>query len=66
MFKSVLMRFLKGAIAGAVASMSVISYQTPVVWSDFHLILNNLAIACVAGAMGGLMLALQKWASWKE
>lgn len=66
MFKSVLIRFLKGAIAGAVASMSVITYQVPMIWSDFYTVLNALAIAGVAGAIGGILLALQKWASWED
>ena len=66
MINSVLKRFAKGAIAGAVTSMSVVTIQTPTMWSDFHLILNNLGIACVSGAMVGLLLALHKWASWTE
>lgn len=66
MFKSIIIRFLKGAIAGAVASMGVITYQTPMVWSDFYTVLNALAIAGVSGAIGGILLALQKWASWED
>lgn len=65
-FISLIKRFLKGAIAGAVASIAMVTYQTPVVWADFNTILNTLAIAGVSGAIGGLILAVQKWASWTD
>lgn len=64
--KAVVIRFLKGAIAGAAASIGMVSYQTPAIWSDFSTILTSLGVAGTAGAIGGLILALQKWASWKE
>lgn len=64
--QSTLTRFLKGAIAGAVASMGIVSWQTPTVWSDFSTVLGSLGIAAASGAITGLLLALQKWASWQE
>lgn len=66
MLKVVFKRFLKGTIMGAVAQMGIVSFTQPTMWSDFHLILNNLAIAGAFGALTGFLLALQKWASWKE
>ena len=65
-FQSVSTRFLKGLIAGAVSSMGMVSYQNPTVWLDFSLIFNALGVAAVAGAITGLLLAIQKWASWEE
>ena len=66
MFKSVLTRFGKGTVAGAIAAMALVSYNTPTVWSDFNSIFNALGVAAVSGAITGLLLAIQKWASWQE
>lgn len=66
MIKQVLVRFAKGAIAGAVASMAMVSFTQPSSWAGFPQILTNLGIAGVFGAMVGLMLALEKWANWTD
>lgn len=63
---SILNRFIKGIIAGAVSAMSMVAITQPSVWSDFNSILNSLGMACTFGAITGLLLALQKWSSWKE
>ena len=60
------MRFLKGAIAGAIASMGVVTISEPTIWSDFVSIFNSLALAGSYGAITGLLLALQKYNSWIE
>lgn len=65
-FKSISMRFLKGAIAGAVGSMAIISLKTPAVWGDYFTMLNTLALAGAYGATTGILLAAEKWTSWKE
>lgn len=64
--KSILTRFLKGIIAGAVSAMGLITIQTPTVWSNFSSIFNNLGIAAVFGGLTGLLLALEKWANWQD
>lgn len=64
--KAVLVRFAKGAIAGAVVSMGVVTLKQPGVWLEFIPLLNNLAIAGTYGALVGLLLALNKWATWTE
>ena len=64
--KSVLNRFAKGIISGAVASMAMVTINQPSVWSDFGSILNSLGLAATSGAITGLLLALQKWASWED
>lgn len=63
---SILSRFAKGIIAGAVSAMSMVTITQPSVWSDFNSILGSLGMACTFGAITGLLLALQKWASWVE
>lgn len=64
--KAVLIRFLKGAIAGAISAMCMVTISAPTVWTDIITILNSLLMAGVFGAITGLLLAGQKWASWKD
>lgn len=64
--KSVFMRFVKGSLGGAAASMVMVALKTPTVWSDFNLIIEGLAIAGTFGALTGFLLAFEKWASWKD
>ena len=66
MIKSILTRFGKGIVTGAVASMVLVTYSTPTIWADFNSIFSALGVAAVSGSITGLLLALQKWASWKE
>lgn len=62
----ILNRFMKGALAGAITSMSMVTYANPTLWSDFNSIFSALGIPAVSGAITGLLLAAQKFASWKE
>lgn len=64
--KSVLSRFLKGIIAGAVGSMVLVTIQQPIVWTEFLPLVNALGLAAAYGGLTGLLLALQKWASWTD
>jgi len=66
MYNSLVKRFLKGTIAGAVSAMTMVTINVPSVWGDFNTILNSLIMAATFGAITGLLLSLQKWASWKE
>lgn len=63
---SVAKRFLKGMIAGAAGAMVLITFKVPTAWADFTAIFNALGIAASFGAITGFILALQKWASWKD
>lgn len=63
---SILKRFLKGIISGAVSAMMVVQLIQPTNWHDFGSIFNSLGIACVFGALTGLLLALNKWAIWTD
>jgi hypothetical protein len=65
-YTSIVNRFAKGIIGGAVAQMSIVALTQPLVWSDFNSILNALGLAFTFGAMTGLLLALQKFVSWEE
>lgn len=64
--KSVLTRFAKGFISGAITAMIAVPIIMPSDWSGFFPILNALGIAALFGGMVGILLAAQKWASWKD
>lgn len=64
--KTVLTRFLKGILAGAIASMALVTVTQPLVWTEFLPLLNALGIAALYGGLTGLLLALQKWAVWTD
>lgn len=64
--KSIIIRFVKGALAGAIGAMAIISFNVPATWNDIHSMLGALAIAGTYGAITGLLLSAQKWASWKD
>lgn len=64
--KRVLMRFLKGFASGAIASMLAVVIISPASWGEVWLWLNGLAISGFIGGVSGLLLALQKWASWED
>lgn len=64
--KSVLIRFVKGFVSGAITAMVAVPLVMPVEWSGFASIVNSLAIAGTFGGGVGLLLAIQKWASWTE
>lgn len=66
MLKSILVRFLKGAVAGAIAQMGLVSINSPQIWADFIPLLNSLGVAATFGAITGILLAGQKFYSWKE
>lgn len=64
MLKSVSLRFLKGAIAGATASVSAITIQAPHTWADLSTALVGLAYAGIVGFVAGGVLAVEKWYNW--
>ena len=63
---SVSKRFLKAFIAGATASLTVATIQNVGSWTNLGTALANLGFAATLGGIGGLILAVQKWASWTE
>jgi hypothetical protein len=64
--KSILFRLLKGAISGAVTSILLITFTVPTNWLELKNFLALVAVAGTFGAVNGVLLALQKWYSWKE
>lgn len=66
MFKTVLMRFLRGALASAITTMGAVSIKQPQIWSDFHSIFTNLGIAAGYGLIVGAILGLDKLARYEK
>ncbi len=64
--KSILLRLLKGFISGAFASMGTVAIVTSADLSQLKVQLALLAFAGISGGLTGLIMAGQKWASWKE
>jgi hypothetical protein len=64
--KSVLMRFFKGFVSGAITTMSLVVVFVPQNLVELKVILSALAFAGIAGGINGLLLAINKWASWTD
>lgn len=64
--KAVLKRFAKGLISGAVTTMAVVPVISPADFKQIKIWLITLVLAGIVGGVNGLILAVQKWASWKE
>ena len=62
--KAILKRFLKAFISGAIASIVITTYSVPTSWDTMLTTLHTLALVALTGGLSGLLLALQKWASW--
>jgi hypothetical protein len=60
--KSVLMRFVRGAVSGAVAMMILVAPGNISNGADLSVWLNNLMLAGIVGFIGGVLLAVDKWA----
>ena len=64
--KSVLTRFIKGAVSGAFTAMALVTVASPSSWTELVVVANILGLAGIAGAINGAILAGQKWASWQD
>jgi len=56
-----LWRFLRGFIAGAVSTMTLISVANINTWSDVGALINAWAIAAIVGGGSGLIQAIDKY-----
>ena len=64
--QSILVRFMKGLLSGAITAMVAVPMIMPTEWVGFSEVIRNLLIAGAFGGGVGLLLAAQKWASWNE
>ena len=66
MAKALLLRFIRGFIAGAVAAMATITISQVTSWQAVIDVLNNLAISAIIGGLSGGILALDKYFRWED
>jgi hypothetical protein len=59
--KSVILRFVRGCVAGAVSTMLTITLSAPSTWREMYAILSSLALAGTIGAITGGLMALDKY-----
>jgi hypothetical protein len=64
--KSILMRFVKAAVSGIFSALSLITLAMPQNWTEVPALLSMLSLACLYGALTGIIMAGQKWYSWKD
>lgn len=65
-YKSVLARFAKAFISGAVSAAGIITVANVHTWSDLYLSLNAIALLLLIGGINGILMAVEKFATWKE
>lgn len=59
--KSVILRFARGTVAGAVSAMLTISIANPSTWKEMSLMMSALALSGIIGAISGFLQAADKW-----
>lgn len=61
MNKSILYRFLRGGIAGALAMILTVTFSGVTDWSSLFSVLNTAALVGVIGFITGTLMALDKY-----
>jgi len=64
--KAILMRFVKAFVGGFTGAILAAGIAQASGWANFTSILDALLIVGLTGGISGLLLALQKWATWVE
>ena len=64
--RSIINRFLKAFISGALSAMGLITIAMPQNWTEVPILLSMLALAGMYGGLTGVIMAGQKWYSWKD
>jgi formate/nitrite transporter FocA (FNT family) len=64
--RSIINRFLKAFISGAFSALGLITIAMPQNWTEVPMLLSMLALSAMYGGLTGVIMAGQKWASWKE
>jgi len=64
--KVLAIRFLRGLVAGAVATMLLVAVPQYQSWNDIQVWLIALAMAGAVGAISGLLQAIDKAVRWSD
>jgi hypothetical protein len=64
--RSIINRLAKAFIGGALGNIALLTIVMPKNWAEISTVLAMVTFACLAGGITGVILALQKWYSWKD
>jgi len=64
--RSIINRFTKAFVSGAFSALGLITLATPANWTEVPQLLSMISLAAVYGGLTGIIMAGQKWYSWKE
>ncbi len=64
--RAIVVRFIKGGIAGALSSVTVISFANISTWTELGTALVSLTLALTVGFITGVIMAAEKWATWTD
>jgi hypothetical protein len=64
--RSIINRLVKAFIFGALGNLGLLTIVMPKNWVDLATIMAMVFFACVAGGITGVLMALQKWYTWKD
>lgn len=64
--KVLTIRFLRGCVAGAIATMMTVAIPNYQSWNDIQIWLTSLLMAGIVGGISGGILALDKALRWEK
>jgi len=64
--RSVINRFVKAFISGAFSALGLVTIAMPQNWTEVPTLLSMLSLSAMYGGMTGIIMAGQKYFSWKE
>jgi len=64
--RSIINRFAKAFVSGAFSSLALMTIAIPQNWTEVPQLLSMLTLAALYGGLTGVIMAGQKWYSWKD
>lgn len=64
--KSIIMRFVKGFVAGGLSSIATLATFNGSTWQDVANWLGIIMFSFVVGGISGVLLGAEKWLTWEE
>lgn len=64
--RAVANRFLKAFLFGALSATTMVAAFSGASFDELEIWLKTVSFVLLSGGVNGVLMALQKWASWKE
>jgi hypothetical protein len=64
--RCIINRLVKAFIFGALGNLTFLTIVMPKNWTEIITIFAMVSFSCVAGGITGVLMALQKWQSWRD